>query len=63
MHKASNRDNIFVSKETKQGDSTMKRKDLSFEERYLYAPWYERLLVGVFAIALLFISSIASIAF
>ena len=39
----------------------MKARDLTADERWLYAPWYEKILTRAFIIALPFIGSIENI--
>lgn len=41
----------------------MKARDLTPEERWLYAPWYEKLLTRALIVLLPFIGSIESINF
>lgn len=41
----------------------MKARDLTPDERWLYAPWYEKLLARAFIVLLPFIGSIESISF
>lgn len=41
----------------------MKASELTAEERWLYAPWYEKILVRAFVISLPFIGSITDFNF
>lgn len=41
----------------------MKARDLTPEERWLYAPWYEKILIRAFIVLLPFICSIENINF
>lgn len=41
----------------------LKRKDLTFEERSIYMPTWEKILIGIFVVLLPIIGSIDNISF